>query len=112
MKPTDTELLESLKAIAAKHGYAPEALLSLASDAASFNARAVIPNFGPFPERSDEAVIDAETLAVWPSWVAELVPPGSKWERLYWPDGSLTIRLINHRALVLAARHLTKDEAD
>jgi hypothetical protein len=68
----------------------------------SKNTRGVLPNFGPRPKRIEGAEISSDALSVWPEWVSELVPPGSKWERIYWPDDSITIRLVNHRGLVLA----------
>lgn len=110
MNESDHELLQALKNTAAEHGYSPDAFLAMASAAVKWNATAVIPNFGPYPTAIDEVEIDSDTLALWPAWVADLVPPGSKWERLHWPDGSITIRLVNHRSLVLAAHHFSKKD--
>lgn len=107
----DQALLALIKTTAAEYGYSPHALLTMAASAAKWSSTAVIPNFGPSPQSIGEAEISPDILAVWPEWVAELVPPGSKWERLQWPDGSITIRLVNHQALVLAARNFTKDES-
>lgn len=111
MNSVDQQLLDLLKETAGKHGYTPDAFLSLASSAAEWNSRAVIPNVGPYPTSIDEANIDRDALAAWPDWVSSWVTPGSKWERLHWPDGSVTIRLVNHRALVLGAAHLPREGA-
>lgn len=99
----DLELLAKLKGAAKKAGCPPSSLIAFGAEAAEFKRRAVVPNFGPFPHTVDEAPINPEVVAGWPAWVAELVPEGSKWERLHWLDGSITIRLVNHRMLVLAA---------
>jgi hypothetical protein len=108
MNETDQELLNQLRTAATDCRYSPEAFLAMAIDAAKWQAKAAIPNCGPYPTEIDEAEIDSEILAVWPEWVSRLVPAGSKWERLHWPDGSVTIRLVNHRGLVLAANQFEK----
>jgi|GEM_PF-6538269 len=102
----DQHLLARLKASAEKHGFTPEALLLAGESAAEFQRIALIPILGPFPSATDEVTISEEVLANWPAWVSELVPPGSKFERLHWPDGTTTIRLVNHHSLVLAAKLL------
>jgi hypothetical protein len=99
----DQKLLVRLKEAAARYGFTPEALLLAGETAAEFQSFALVPIFGPFPAAVDEAPIDQEALTNWPGWVADLVPAGSKWERLHWPDGSVTVRLVNPRARVLAA---------
>jgi hypothetical protein len=100
----DEKLLARLKESAARYRYAPEALIKVGEDAAEFERNALIPVFGPFPQTIEEVPIDVETLGTWPDWVAEIVPLGSKWERLHWPDGSVTIRLVNPGGQVLAAK--------
>jgi hypothetical protein len=102
----DRQLLARLKKSAAKYGFTPEALVLAGETEAEFQRFALVPISGPFPHTVDKAAIDKESLSDWPAWVAELVPPGSKWERLHWPDGSITVRLINPGAQVLAATHL------
>lgn len=102
----EQHLLARLKASAEKYGFTPEALLLAGESAAEFQRLALVPILGPFPSATDEVTIGDEVLANWPAWVAELVPSGSKFERLHWPDGSKTIRLVNHRLLVLAAKSL------
>jgi hypothetical protein len=58
---------------------------------------------GHWARRIDEVEITQEILDAWPEWVQEMVPAGSKWERFHWPDGLVSIRLVNHRGLLLAA---------
>lgn len=99
----DQHLLTRLKASAEKYGFTPEALLLAGESAAEFQRLALVPIFGPFPSATDEVTIEEEALTNWPAWVAELVPSGSKFERLHWPDGSTTLRLVNPRGLILAA---------
>jgi len=108
----DRELLERLKESARKYGYTPGALLLAAEGAAELQKIAVVPVFGPYPQRIDEAAIGEEGLANWPDWVAALVPPGSKWERLHWPDGSATVRLVEPRGNVLAATLVKKERGN
>ena len=102
----DTDILAALKRACAEFNYSPSAFISFARNAAEWQRTAVIPNFGPYPRHIDEGEITQEILAGWPEWVEDLVPAGSKWERLHWPDGSTTVRLVDPRALVLAAKHL------
>ena len=115
MKPTESshlavsklnqKLLERLKKSAAKFGFTREAFILAGESAAEFQRHTLVPILGPFPTAVDEAEVYADSGQGWPDWVAELVPEGSKWERLYWPDGSITIRLMNPQAVVLAAKY-------
>ena len=102
---SDNEILAAVKAACSEFNYSPAAFISAARGALEWSRTAVIPNFGPRPRLIDEAEISQEILAAWPEWVQDMVPAGSQWERLHWPDGSITIRLVNPRALVLAAKH-------
>jgi hypothetical protein len=104
VKMSDPELLSKLKRIGAKYNYAPEAVLSLAEAAVRFQVDALIPNLPPFPKQVDECDISELVMEQWPEWVGELLPRGSKCERIHWPDGSQTIRLIDDRGAVLAAK--------
>jgi len=111
MPPTnDREILAAVKAACSEFNYSPAAFISAARGALEWSRTAVIPNSGPHPTLIDEAEISQEILAGWPEWVQELVPAGSRWERLHWPDGSTIIRLVNPRALVLAAKHFLPGE--
>jgi cation transport regulator ChaC len=106
----DTRLLTELKATAAKLNYSPEALIVLGAAAVQHQQTSIMPNFPPFPQISDEAVIDTEILAVWPDWVEKLIPAGSKWQRLEWPNGGVTIRLIDTQRAVVAAAYTSPTE--
>jgi len=110
MDLTDNEILAAVKEVCDEFHYSPSALITVARATVEWYKTAVIPNFGPFPTLIDEAEISQEILADWPEWVEDMVPAGSKWERLHWPDGSITIRLVNPRALVLAAKHFLLGE--
>ncbi|HUT60181.1 MAG TPA: hypothetical protein VNA25_20230 [Phycisphaerae bacterium] len=111
MPPTsDNEILAAMKEACNEFNCSPASLLLAAQDALRWQRTAVIPNAGPHPTLIDEAEISQEILADWPEWVEDMVPAGSKWERLHWPDGSITIRLVNPRALVLAAKHFLLGE--
>lgn len=101
--------MAELRRIGAKFGYAPEAVLTLAEAAVRFQRDAHVPNFPPFPQEIDECEISEDVAERWPDWVAVLLPPGSKWERLHWPDGSQTIRLVDPRGAVLAATKIHTD---
>ncbi len=100
---TDSEILAALKQACSEFNYSPGAFISFARAAAEWSKMAAIPNFGPYPRRIDEAEITQEILGAWPDWVQDMVPAGSKWERLHWPDGSISIRLLNQQSLVLGA---------
>ena len=102
----DFELLKALKAAAQKANCSPYSLIHLGVGLAEWQRHAVTQAYGPYPHLVDQAEITLESLDAWPEWVATLAPAGSKWERLHWPDGSLTIRLVTPRALVLGAVHL------
>ena len=101
----DRQLLARLKKSATKYGFTPEALLLAGETQAEFQRFALVPILGPIPLSVDQATIAEESLGNWPAWVAELVPLGSRWERLHWPDGSTTIRLINPGVSVSAAKY-------
>ena len=103
--PDDDILLKEIKAVAAEVEYSPEALIGLGRDAAIWLRHALRPDFPPFPRTIDEALVELNSCDPASDWIAKLVPPGSKWERLQWPDGSVTIRLVDPRAKVLAAEH-------
>jgi len=107
---SDKEILAATKAACKEFNCSPASLILAARDALQWSRTAVIPNFGPHPTLIDEAEISQEIMADWPDWVQDLVPAGSKWERLHWPDGSITIRLVTPRALVLAAKHFRPGE--
>jgi hypothetical protein len=111
IKMSEQELLSEPKRIGAKYNYAPEAVLVLAEAAVRFQVDALIPNLGPFPKEVDECDISESVMEDWPEWVGELLPRGSKWERLHWPDGSQTIRLIDDRGAVLAAKRTRPESA-
>ena len=105
---SDQKLLRRLKSSAKKLGYRPGALLLAGEQAAQFQKIAFIPILGPHPRITDEVAIDEEALMRWPSWVSKIVPPGSKWQRLHWPDGSISVRLIDANGEVLAARRISR----
>lgn len=107
----DSDLLAALKQMAADNNCSPAAFLHLAESAAEYQRRAFIPNSGPFPLVIDEAAITAHDLAAWPAWVSKLVPPGSQWEKLHWPDATVTLRLVDPRGGVLAAKFLPASTA-
>lgn len=102
---SDAELLARLKQSATRHGYTPGALILAGETMAEFQKIALVPIFGPHPV-IDEVTIDNKALAGWPDWVSELVPSGSTWERLRWPDDSVTIRLLGPGGQILAAKKL------
>ena len=110
MNDHEQDLLNLLNAAAVDSGYSAEALVAMAIAVAKWKKTAVVPNLGPYPQEIDEWEFTSESLASWPEWVARLVPPGSKWERLHWPDDSVTIRLVNQHSLVLAAKHFVKQD--
>lgn len=110
--PDDQELLRELKVVSKEANCTPLALIKLAQEAAKWQRQAGIFNFGPFPIQIEEAEFWPEMVPEWPDWVGEFVPVGSKWEQLRWPDGSITIRLVNPRGLVLAARHIEPEKAE
>lgn len=103
---TDQEILEAVKTAAAKFHMSALALVNLGCALAEWQKHALIAAEAPYPRVIDEAEITTEAFESWPQWVVELAPIGSKWERLHWPDGSVTIRLVTPRAFVLAAKHL------
>ncbi len=103
---TDSEILAAVKTAAAEFKTSPTQIIELGRYTARWQEYAVMPNFPPYPHTIDEAEITPEVFNLWPEWVGELAPVGSKWERLHWPNGSLTVRLINPRALVRAAVYL------
>jgi hypothetical protein len=103
---TDSEILAAVKTMSAQFGMSPSAFIMLGRDIARRNKYAIIPLCGPYPRTIDKAEITQDTLYSWPEWVGALAPAGSKWERLHWPDGSFTVRLVNRDAAVLAAVHL------
>ena len=107
----DKDILAAMKQICSDFNYSPAAFLSFARAALQWSKTAIIPTGGPNPKLIDEAEITQEILVNWPEWVKDMVPAGSKWERLHWPDGSITIRLVNPRALVLAAQHFHSGQA-
>jgi len=107
---SDSEILARVKEACKEFRCSPAYLLSTARTALEWNKTSVIPNGGPFPTLIDEAEITQEMLDAWPEWVAEVVPAGSAWERLHWPDGAITIRLVTPRALVLAAKNTRRGE--
>lgn len=107
---SDEQLLAKLKQSAMKYRYTPGALLLAGETMAEFQQVALISILGPHPTVTDEVTVDQDSLAKWPDWVAELVPPGSKWERLHWPDGSATIRLLDPCGQVLAARRMASTQ--
>lgn len=107
---SDEEILAAVKAEAAKFNLSVSYFIGLGSAIAKWQTYALIPNFGPAPHTIDESEITQETLDEWPEWVADLAPAGSKWERLHWPDGSITIRLVTNKALVLAAKRLAVEK--
>ena len=109
---TDSELALALRKKAAELGYTPLALLSLAEAAADVNRWSVMPNFPPFPQVTDEFVILDEQLCQWPEWSAALIPPGSRMERLNWPDGTNTLRLVSPRGLVLATKIVQRGDPE
>jgi hypothetical protein len=102
----DSELLAALKKVAADNGHSPSAFIQLAKGTAEHQRRAYIPNVGPFPRVVEEVAITSNALGAWPAWVPGLVPPGSQREKLHWPDDSTTLRLVDPRGLVLAAKWL------
>ncbi len=89
----------------------PSAFISNGKAICDWQRWAIVPNFGPFPTQIDEVEIEEDVIESWPNWVAELVPVGSKWERLHWPDGSFTVRLVDGRLLVSAAIHFETKES-
>jgi hypothetical protein len=109
IRTSDAELLAELKRIGAEYNYAPEAVLNLARAAVKFQRDALVPNFPPFPVEIDECEIADEVTQNWPDWISELLPKGSKWEQLHWPDGSRTIRLIDAHGGVLAATRIYRN---
>ncbi len=100
---SDQELGNILRSKAESLGYSPDALLSLAEAAAYFSRWSILPNFGPQPQLEIEETIGPEHLAAWPEWTTKLIPPGSRVERIIWPDGTVATRLLSPSALVLAA---------
>ena len=101
----DQALLGLLKRTAVEVNYSPEALISLGLATARWQAKVVLSSEPPFPVDVETEEITHQHLADWPDWVEDLVPAGSRWERLLWPDSSHTVRLVTKRALVLAGRH-------
>jgi hypothetical protein len=102
----DGEILAAVKTASVEFSISPGRFIEMGRYMARWQEYAVMPNFPPFPHTIDEAEITLEVFNSWPEWVGELAPPGSKWERLHWPDGSITVRLVNSRALVRAAVYL------
>ena len=100
---TDSELATALREKAAELGYSPLALLGMAEAAAAVNRWSVMPNFPPFPVVTQRSVLSEDQLDHWPEWSFCLIPPGSRMEQLDWPDGTITVRLVNPKGLVLAA---------
>jgi len=113
MDMTDNEILAAVKKVCEEVNYSPSALIAQARATVEWSKTAVISPFGPYPQGEpgiDDAEITQEILDGWPDWVQDLVPAGSKWERLHWPDGSKTVRLVTPRARVLAAQHFLPGE--
>lgn len=100
---SDTELGRIFRTKAATLGYSPEALLTMAEAWADWTRWAVPQNFGPFPDTIIEEPIGPDHLQAWPEWSTKFISIGCKLERLEWPDGRVTTRLLSPRGLVLAA---------
>ena len=92
-----------LRAKATALGYSPDALLALAEAFAEKKRWFILPTFAPFPEFVAEHIITPEHLEGWPDWSANLISAGSRIDMLRWPDGTVVVRLLSPRALVLAA---------
>jgi len=103
---TDQEILEAVKTAAAKFHISASALIHFGCALAEWQKHALIAAHGPYPRVIDVAEITTEAFDSWPQWVGELAPIGTNWERIHWPDGSFTIRLVTRREFVLAATHL------
>ena len=103
---SDEEILATIKSLTAEYRVSVSVFFGLAKAILEWQRWSVIPIFGPWPNLIEEITIDTEIFDSWPSWVRRLVPEGSKWECLRWPDGSATVRLVDPRARVLAAEHL------
>ena len=103
---SDEEILTTIKSLTAEYRVSVSVFFAFAKAMLEWQRWSVIPNFGPWPNLIEEITIDTEIFDSWPSWVSRLVPEGSKWECLHWPDGSDTVRLVDPRARVLAAEHL------
>lgn len=100
---SDTELGQTLRAKAFGLDCTPDALLAHAEAVADFQRWSIIPNFAPFPQITAEHTIGPEHLEGWPDWGVELISPDCKIQRLEWPGGTITTRLLSPRGLVLAA---------
>ena len=111
---SDEEILATIKSLTAEYKVSVSVFFAFAKAMLEWQGWSVMPLFEPWPNLIEEITIDTEIFDSWPSWVRWLVPEGSKWECLHWPDGSATVRLVDRRARVLAAEHLmpTTSEQD
>ena len=104
---TDSEIIDAVRKAAAQCNMSPSALISLGQAQANWKKDVWINAMDrPYPNSGDEAEIAQEIIDSWPEWVQTLIPVGTKFERLNWPDGSFAVRLINSRGLVLAGVRL------
>ena len=104
----DLSLIRQLRQAADSVNHSPAALIQLGVSAAKWHSYSVLQASPPWPELVEDAVVTEAQLEQWCHWVKQLVPVGSKWERLYWPDGSHTIRLITPNGRVIAASQLNR----
>lgn len=102
----DSELGMFFRKKAAELGQSPLTLLKMAEAAALWHKWSVMPNFPPFPKEVESLVLSEVHLADWPEWSASLITPGCRIERLTWPNGTVSVRLLSPRGLVLAANIL------
>lgn len=106
----DLSLIRQLRQAADSVNHSPAALIQLGVSAAKWHSYSVLQASPPWPELVEESVVTEEHLAQWPHWVSNLVPDGSKWELLHWPDGSKTIRLMTPQGRVIAFAESAREE--
>jgi len=112
----DANLLIALKDASIKAGVSPGAFISLGEAFCEWRKHAVPDQLRPPYPRIDAVEIDWDVLSKWPSWVTDYLCPGQRstmpqWERMQWPDGSVTVRLVDRQGLVLGARHFQTNAA-
>jgi hypothetical protein len=111
MNACDEELLSELKKAATRQNTDPIGIIHMGEDAMKWSHDVIETECGHSAVKGEDFYMQGDTYPAWPEWIRQLVPEGSRWSKLTWADGTYTIRLQNHRALVLAGhRFMDEDE--
>jgi hypothetical protein len=84
--------------------FSADSLSKMAEAAAEFTLLAYPQSFGKASRLEEEFELTEEVLAPLPDWTQIILKPGARLEKHVLPDGTIVVKLLDDRQLVLAVR--------